>query len=760
MESSEKLKLLLFVFIVWDAGKNKAFEIPLAVDVEHMVSPALCVCKMVIDVSNQHSFYVLRLNNDFPVHHFIKRLHDTSISTIHITRNSFLANSVVGYQQKNVFIYLEYYDQMVSFILDCIPRSAHNFDWNSKNSTNDVIPYGELSHHCDVGHLQTTEGIEMDISCDFGLKISSSEITGETAIAYSASMFMAGLTTSNIWNSDNYVIFMLPKFSQRHNYTALKDEEIVKRHLLMYFKFFWRFFKGLRTIICAEFSCFQYHPFIGLILPVDTKNGNILKFHPRDLRGGHLNIGILQKPEIFFYDESPIFWSRNIMYLVLDHLQDDLQCNIDTILFWADIYGTDADSHYETAQSDNLDMLIFPDCISPDETDFTKFDFSGTAQSCSHCFATPRSSFVPQYLLPFKSFSVSVWSAIIATVLTLYVTLYAFYYTQWALFERFYSEEVRLDFQNTSVSFILYSYFIVGCPSRLSLGRTITGKIFFVIISVFVLIIVTLFQSELTSLLSTSLRYPDIDTLEDLSNSDLPIQTRDLNTSIGLVQESEFFDALQHKFTDSYYSYEDVWLDCIEDAQLPYRSHETGKLIDFEGKNESVHSLLRRIYEVKANAQSIMESSAFELIAPTLSQKFQGNFQLKGYASEKMIDFHLVKECVLTYTMTFRFLKNSYLSDLFSNKIQAFIEAGLDKKPISFIPMKFSDIETIFDEEDKEAEAFTMRNLQPAFLSLVIGCILSFIIFAMELVVDINRTSSSKVIRLAEKLIRPPSLWA
>ncbi|CAH0762192.1 unnamed protein product [Bemisia tabaci] len=344
---------------------------------------------------------------------------------------------------------------------------------------------------------------------------------------------------------------MFPKFSQSDDYTAIAGEEIVERHLLIYFKFFWRFFKGLRTIICAEFSCFQYHPFMGLILHVNTKNGNILSFDQRDLRGGHLNIGILQRPEIFVYDESsPILWLRNIINEILDHLQDELQCEMNRALIWAEIAGINAASDYESAQDQGLDMLIFPDCISPGETDFTKFDFSGTAQSCSHCFATPRSSFVPQYLLPFKSFSLSVWSAIIATVLTLYVTLYAFYYTQWALFERFYSEEVRLDFQNTSVSFILYSYFTVGCPSRLSLGRTMTGKILFVIISVFVLIIVTLFQSELTSLLSTFLRYPDIDTLEDLSSSDLSIQTRDLNTSVELLRESEFFDALQHKFTE------------------------------------------------------------------------------------------------------------------------------------------------------------------------------------------------------------------
>ncbi|CAH0382854.1 unnamed protein product [Bemisia tabaci] len=611
-----------------------------------------------------------------------------------------------------------------------------------------------------MGHTQTVEGIDMNISCDFGLQINSSEITGETELAYSVTEFMAGLTISNIWNSNNYVIFMLPKYTQRDAYSALTDEELLKRRLLIYFKFFWRFFKGLRTIICAEFSCFQYHPFIGIILHVDTKNGNFPPFDRRDLRGGHVKIGIVQKPEIFFYDESPIFWSRNIILEIFDHLEDELECVMDTTVYWAEIHNAELESDYHTAQDYGLDMLIFPDCISPEETDFTKFDFSGTAQSCSHCFATPRSSFVPQYLLPFKSFSLSVWLAIIATVLTLYATLYAFYYTQWALFERFYSEEVRLDFQNTSVSFILYSYFIVGCPSRLSLGRTITGKIFFIIISVFVLIIVTLFQSELTSLLSTSLRYPDIDTLEDLSNSDLSIQTRDVSTSIGLVQGSEFFDALLDKFSDSYYLYKNAWSDCVEDAKQ-YGKNLSSNLIDFEGKNKSVDSLLRRIYDLKSNVQSITESSAFELIAPTLRQKFQGNFQVKGYASENAIDFHLVKECVLTYTMTFRFLKNAYLSDLVSDKIQAFIEAGLDKKTSRYLRVKFeSDIETIFDEEDNEAEAFTMRNLQPAFLSLVIGCILSFIIFAIEIVVDINRTSSSKVIRLAERLIRPPSLWS
>lgn len=109
--------------------------------------------------------------------------------------------------------------------------------------------------------------------------------------------------------------------------------------------------------------------------------------------------------------------------------------------------------------------------------------------------------------------------------------------------------------------------------------------------------------------------------------------------------------------------------------------------------------------------------------------------------------------------MTLRSPKN-FLSDIIFDRINSFVEFGLldiEERSMRWL-VKWD--QTLRDESTSaEAQGLTMQNLQPAFVSLVLGWILSFVVFAIELAIDVCQTTG-KFMRLARKFIRPPSLWA
>ncbi|CAH0383136.1 unnamed protein product [Bemisia tabaci] len=758
------LSVLLCVLTVWGGGKNKVFGLHHGKETELKFLPALNVCKIMVDLSKRKLFYVLSLNIDFPIHSFIRSLHETGISTIHITQHHWLKHSVIGYQPKNFIFLLNDLDEILSLILDSVSQSAPNFDGIHQNQiTNNISSFGKLNRYCVRGVEGNTKMIDTNATCDFEWQTSSSELAGDSVPSDPTLELTAGLTPNNVWNSLNYIVFMLPKGAGKTDSMTIDQGNIDERNLVFSFKFFWRFFRGLRTVICIEYRCFNYDPFLDLILQTDTTDGNnSTPILPRHSYGRKFTIGFVHKTEMSLDSDKLITGLSNVIYEVVDTLKIEVDYEVIEIgrHFEAENIG---DDEYKMYLMYNIDLLIFRDGISTGETDFTKFDFSAAVQSCSHCFATPRSNFVPQYLLPFKCFSVSVWLATTVGVLALYFVFYAFHYSQWTLFRQLYSEEVQRAFQNTSVFFILYSYFLVGCPSRLLLGTFVTGKIIFTITSFFVLIIVTLYQSKMTELLSMFVRYPDIDSLEDLSNSNLLIQTRDLNQSMGLLQD---YAALRNKLSESYKFYF-VWSEHFENNWEQYGNNLTVGSQLSNDQDERTDSFLREAKEIKSNMQSIMASDAIEVAVSSLRQDFQGNFLLRGEYTAGSTEFHLVKECLMTYLLTLRFLKTSTIwMNLFLKRVNALVESGIvgclmNAPAVRGVKIE-NDISTVTLEvqENSEAKPLMMQNLQPAFLGLVTGWTVSFVVFAIELAVDVCRNTSSKFMRWAEKWIRPPSLWA
>ncbi|CAH0393863.1 unnamed protein product [Bemisia tabaci] len=498
-----------------------------------------------------------------------------------------------------------------------------------------------------------------------------------------------------------------------------------------------------------------------MIQEIDIISENYFTFVPNP-RGKIIDIGYVAKEDVFESGRSLSPVSLAVLNQAAADIGEKLQC----IIF---IYGRykelfpDRDSridYFEDAQAKAFDMLVFDGSIAPNE-DFSMFDFSAAIQSLSYCFATPRSSFVPQSFLPFICFSPQTWFLILITIMSLYAAFYAFHRSQWTQFDKLYSEIERSAFANTPVSFYLYSFLVVMSPSRVLLGRVITGKMLFLIVSLFVLVIVTVYQSQMSTLLAKQVRYPEIDTLEDLKNSYLTIQTPDLEASLEILQDYPFYDAIKTKLSEGPYQYRRFLYKTIRE----YYDIDT-RIVDVitpNVSNANLDPLTKNFIDAASNFRSIVESNAVELAVSNLCYMDRGNIKVEDPLFMDFPELHLVKECMLTYPMTLQIQKNSYLSDLFIETVSTYVEMGLVQRVMvdAFDYAKERDSLFIDDtnKDEHTAEALSFKNLQPAFVSLVIGWIFSSVVFAVELMVDIpNEIRMSRFTLWAKKLVCPSSL--
>ncbi|CAH0383336.1 unnamed protein product [Bemisia tabaci] len=704
--------------------ESEALQLPHSDEEEYILSSALKVSRRTAEISSQALLYVLGINSEFPMHTFIRRLHENMIETAFINSQSWFEDSTIGGLVKNIIVILNDLDEIPSLILGSASDSIVK-----KVSGLALRDTPKLKHYCIESPLFNADANK---TCDYHLQITPSELKGEGLLTDPVCELTKGLYANSVWNANNYIVFILPITE------GFKDSDKNAGDQLKFVLIFsWRFFRGLRTVVCLGRICHTYDPFTDTIIATNEN----YSFTNISLRGKIFEVGFIATRNALRGDMEKSSATTSVIYMV----PSDIMTKFDCMIHFFSEMGNERSNPFEWAQRGNYDMLVFDGTFSPND-DFTLFDFSAAIYSFSYCFAIPRSNFVPQSLVPFKCFSLTTWAVILTAVLLLYTAFYVFHRSQWRLFDRIYSRHERHAFEHTSVLFYLYSYLVVGGPSTLLLGRIITGKILFLIVSLFVLIIVTVFQSQMTNLISKPVRYPEMDTLEELKNSDLLIQTPDLEISLELLRNHPFFETLRGKLIQSNYFVDEM-----------------------QHWDSNTSEIARKKHDISTSWRSMIESDAFEIAVPNLRYKFEGTIQpteseLEGTRTE----YHLVKECVLSYALTLPIQRNPFLSDLFIRQIEAYVEMGFIGKFLFDTGLQERDLSDSFfvNDVDKEdsflPKAFTINDLQPAFVSLVVGWILSGIVFVLELVLgNSNEDRTTKFTRWFERvIIRPSSLGA
>ncbi|XP_018909063.2 uncharacterized protein [Bemisia tabaci] len=307
------------------------------------------------------------------------------------------------------------------------------------------------------GHSQLT----MDRICDERMFISSDELIGSSVLSDQNLNLTRGLYTNPIWNSNNYLIFMLSGIDPdlchsptcvlppTQNYALNSGNKTLTPNgndvMIFCFKFFWRFFRGLKTIICyKEIGCSRYDPFTENIRWYDGGNNEgYFDFAVTNMQKKTVRLIMDDYEGDIVTDWYLAEWMTFVQIEIIKALMASLNC---TTTYWAG-YANRQIGH-EIGQKFDIDLQQVELGTTKVPADHSKFDFSVGVETEATCVLVPHSKLVPQCLVPFKVFSIPVWVFIVITVATFVFTLHIFLRVHSGCLSGLYSEREISLFDN------------------------------------------------------------------------------------------------------------------------------------------------------------------------------------------------------------------------------------------------------------------------------------------------------------------------
>lgn len=714
----------------------------------------LKVSENTVKESKQPLIYLINYVSEPPVSLLIENMHFSSIQTI-LDDSSNLERFNENSHPKNMVFFVENVPDIISIILDSV--KGHPFDVltpprdhflycsnatgdNDGPSAQQVLERGVHGHCVKIGGENPESKNFNSISLP-PLIIHDFELEHGSILSQELYLATRELYSHNIWSSKNYLIFFVcdstnsRKFciegSSRNDCDQFDDTSVA-------FKFFWRFFKGLKSVICFTEVCFAHNPFTGEIVHfTGLRDEQYFDFSWPDLNGGYFQILVPTLNSEFggsAFDFWQTFWIE-VLTQIAGTVEKERNCSFETA---RNSYIFEI-GDFKQAQQFGIDIVVEVEGLIVGETLFSQYEFTTSMESYHMCLAVPRAGLVPQPLAIFYSFSTIIWTLILITILTFVCVLYLFLKLQVNVFQSYYDETTIQSFQTESAIFTVYAYFLCGCPPRLLLGKLLTGKILFTIFSFAAIILVTAFQDSMYRMLSNYVKYPDVDTLEEFSRTEWAIQMprSTLNRYSKFFENVPFFQGQAKGLVDTYLVLRSLLNEAVESSGLYLLP------IYYKNLNESLIDpyIFNRSLEIENFISTAFESDAFLLTIPhvVLSAK---NIELQSFLiATSWFEMHLVEECLNSYLLAFRFPKNNFFYEDFNRKVVQILETGhlknmMDERFKSKFTLDLRPAPAI--SEEQPLRPFTLNDLAFAFIALTIGLTISFFVFIAELSIDLN----------------------
>lgn len=214
------------------------------------------------------------------------------------------------------------------------------------------------------------------------------------------------------------------------------------------------------------------------------------------------------------------------------------------------------------------------------------------------------------------------------------------------------------------------------------------------------------------------------------------------------LHEEEIFSGLKDRIVTS--------LNLYTEEMEEYLSFSTNTSRAAISENFTVAGAAHdRTYGVmRQNLESILETDGMLLSVPHTVISSSTTFLMVNWMTDLRAEFHLVPEKLTTFPLLYPLEKDSILSDEVSRMMSRLLEAGHAKvffaDLISQFNSRFLHPEPVKAEKDS-ARPYGLRDMQPAFLSLLLGLALGSFVFLCELLVDFFADSKAvKLLRLAK----------
>ncbi|CAH0382870.1 unnamed protein product [Bemisia tabaci] len=564
--------------------------------------------------------------------------------------------------------------------------------------------------------------------CDERMFLSSAELNGSVELSDVNFDITRGLYTNPIWNSKNHLIFMLSEFGRGtfNSTISVHPQEWVRDFdssgktsgndydvLIFCFKFFWRFFRGLKTIICHEGGCSRYDHFTENIVQYNGEGNEVFfDFSVTNMHRKELKIIVHDYHGSIVSEGIHVFQNADDSVLLFENLAPLFNC---TFEYFINLGNEDGQKH-------NVDILVAQIFATPEEVDLSRFDFSVGVETKCMSILTPHSKLMPHFLVPFKVFTFAVWSFILVIAAVFVLQQYVFLKAQGGLFRGMYSETEIVQYSTSSSVYMIYGYFICGSPPRLLLGKLFTGKILFFVFIFSAFIISNIFLGGMTTLLTDTVQYPEIDTLKDLEDSDLFIQVANVESAATYFAQLGLSEKLRAKLSS------DVEYNIMAEIQTINDSWVWKTYV-----NDNELALVSE--EFVKNLRFFFENDAFLVDLPH-SLKSETRVVTKRWPFRETFEFHVVEERLKTYPTIFSFLENSFFFPAFNKKIAQSLETGHFKSIFGRNNLTY-DAYYAAPPKDDEPRPYTLNDLQLPFICLVAGLVLSFIVFSAEMTMEV-----------------------
>ncbi|CAH0382949.1 unnamed protein product [Bemisia tabaci] len=734
-------------------------QLPMTEDQVTVSSLAFKVCQnTIVNTSSQALFYVLDFQSDVSMTPLIEHLHENNIQTIQLNKLSEF-EAIDEKQMMNMILFFDDIDELISFVLESstheirgtyVENRMFNGSKSEHSRSGNKSSQKRMLYCVDFDGDSESTIFEKEKSCDFKLHVTTDELLQSSILSEHVFNATRGLYTHSVWNSKNNIIFMLKRAtanlslitgSQRIPMNIQKSKTMgranVSNDLTVYFQFFWRFFRGYKVVVCSAALCTRYEPFAEKISHYtgavgeayfDFNWSNMCRKTIAFDVGGYLNgIGLEWNSLTFAYS---ILLHNTIEYLgiAVNGTVENKE-------------GFTKENNYEMGQKYPIDLFLTAGGAALAQYD-SNVEYTISVENCVVSIFTPHSALIPQGIVIFKGFSKTVWMFVLGTFTLFVVVQHLFQFSQQEWFRRFYSEAQIDYFAGMSSTLTIFSYFMCGGPPCLQLGRLLTGKILFLIFSFSALVISTVFLSNMTTLLTDRVRYPEIDSLEDLMESDLFIQTG--HEEIIYMTNEDKYKGLRDNVIHSYAFYLDLldeWVSENIDLYLHYMNVSAP---------ESSFSLTpeRRKYigMFMRNLKAIDAADAILALEPSVLFSHRSVQMRSWFRGKEPVELHLSKEYLAKFPFLFPILKNSFLFDRFNKMLFQLFESG-------HVSVIFKDVMTeefcgTTPSELPESEPlrpYSLNDLQAAFIFLGVGLFCSCIVFIAELSNDLFRNSLSSV---------------
>lgn len=209
---------------------------------------------------------------------------------------------------------------------------------------------------------------------------------------------------------------------------------------------------------------------------------------------------------------------------------------------------------------------------------------------------------------------------------------------------------------------------------------------------------------------------------------------------------------MKSKLVDNFYY--------ITDSLRKLDSVSFGRLLDLEANFSATREEsetnggrpTRQAHGIKKYVAAALGNDAFLVNIP---YTFLGakNIRVKGILTDEMFELHRVQECLNSYAFAYRLLRNNFVFETLNDKITQFLETGRMQKDLevtrSYISHIMSETQPDASTEDFP-RPFAMNDVSFAFISLVVGLVLSCLVFIAELIVGSNEKHKSIILKSVE----------